>query len=77
MNIPGKIEAVWWQDAYVTTDDKPEFDKEHLTLTVGHVVKQDKTLIYISNYYDGIGETWDSPWTAVPKAWVKKRLTLK
>lgn len=72
----GKLEAIFWQDAYVTTDDRPEFKEEHLTISVGHAVKEDKGMVYVSHFYDGIGSNWESPWTAIPKAWIKRRVVL-
>lgn len=68
-----KIESVYWQDAFVTISKLKPGKNDALTRTIGCVAKEDDTFIYISNYYDGIADKWDTPWTAIPKVLVRKR----
>ena len=73
------IEAIYWQDAYVSLKKLDKLIREPvgLTLTLGHVGKQDKKFFYISNYWDGVSNKWEDPWTVIPKSLVVKRIKLR
>lgn len=60
---------VWWKDAYVTLDP-PEADTK-LTITIGAMIKEDDLGIYLSNYWDGVAETFDVPITYIPKLMIQ------
>jgi hypothetical protein len=54
----------------------PDEINDHLTISIGHVVKKDKKYIYLSNYFDGIAENWEDPWTSIPVHMIEKRKEL-
>ncbi len=71
-NLPFNLVAVWWQDAYESTDDDPELKGDIRTITVGVIAKEDERFIYISNYFDGISKSFTDPWIAVPRELVRE-----
>ena len=67
-----EITFIFWQDAYVTTDDKPKLGKgSHLTVSFGVKVDEDKEFVYLSHYYCGINKGLVDPYTVIPKGMVK------
>ena len=70
-----EILIVWWLDAYTSTDEIPEYvdGKDHLTISIGVKVKEDKDFVYISNYYDGVSNTFNDPWTSIPKGMIRRQ----
>jgi hypothetical protein len=68
-----KLELIWWQDAYVTTDNAPELNPNasHLTCSMGIRAKEDQEYIYLSHFYDGISTELAGPFTAIPRGMIK------
>lgn len=71
------IEAIYWHDAYVTDDERPELDRaDALTVVYGHITKEDGLYAYVSHFYDGISEEWAAPYTVIPRSLIVKRIKL-
>lgn len=71
--LPFNLVAIWWQDAYVTTNDNPKLEGERLTISVGTLVEENNDFIILSHFYDGINDgEMGSPFTSIPKGMVKK-----
>jgi len=73
-SIPFKeLTVVWWQDAYITTEDDPDLGEgEHLTISIGVQVPSGKEFVRLSHFYDGISKTLSSPFTDIPVGTIKK-----
>ena len=68
-----EISLVFWKDAYITTDDNPKLDhKDDLTVSIGVVVEQNDNEITISSFYDGISQSFSSPYQVIPMGMIKE-----
>jgi hypothetical protein len=73
-----EVSLVYWKDAYVTTDDNPKLDHaDDLTISIGVIVEETSEEITISSFWDGIGESFSSPFQVIPKGMVKHIKRLK
>lgn len=70
---------IYWQDAYVTTDDKPALDgiDGNLTVSIGWLSKKDKKYTYLSHFFDGIAHELGSPFTAIPNKMIRDKYELE
>ena len=73
-----EVAMVFWADAYVTTDDDPDLSKgDHLTISIGVIIKEDDKEVLISTFYDGISEEFASPYQKIPRGVIKHIKRLK
>lgn len=73
------IDLIWWQDAYTTSGQSPEFNaaERHWTLSMGIVVKEDKDMVHMSHFFDGISNELQDPFTSIPSGMIKHRKKVK
>jgi hypothetical protein len=72
MKQPFPIMFVWWQDAYVSTEDKPQLEGDRLTISFGVKADEDKEFIHLSHFFCGINQAFTDPFTSIPKGMIKK-----
>jgi len=67
-----EIAMVFWKDAYTADTDDPQLNHiDDLTISIGVIVSENEKEITISTFWDGISETFGSPWHVIPKGIVK------
>lgn len=74
------IVVIEWQDAYTCSDEEdPKFKdaKNHYTLSFGVIVDEDKDFYHVSHFFDGISNSFQDPFTSIPKGVVKSIKKLK
>ena len=76
--IPFDFYIVWWQDAYVTLDEKPTLTGNHLTISIGIPLNSDdKEFLHLSGFYDGISNLPKDPFTSIPRSLIKHIVEVK
>ena len=73
-----EIVMIFWKDAWVTTDDNPKLDhKDDLTISIGVIIKEDDKEVTISTFWDGISESFASPYQCIPRGVIRHIKKLK